>query len=83
HGERMQPGEIIANVFAAGLVSVLVAVVFLIFGNPLWPERHVRMVIIPPVHRMTTTAIKNAWPDLPDKIDLNVSRPRPATGERI
>ncbi|AGB47902.1 hypothetical protein Mesau_05598 [Mesorhizobium australicum WSM2073] len=35
----MQPGDIIANAFTAGLVIVLVAVVFLIFGAPLWPER--------------------------------------------
>ncbi|MCF6127954.1 hypothetical protein EN904_28775 [Mesorhizobium sp. M7A.F.Ca.CA.001.07.2.1] len=77
----MHPGEIIANAFAAGLVIILIAVFFLIFGKPLWPERHVRMVIIPPAHRMTT-AIKSAGPDLPNKIDLEVVRPRPTTNKR-
>ncbi|MBZ9776059.1 hypothetical protein [Mesorhizobium sp. CO1-1-8] len=77
----MQLGEIIANAFAAGLVIVLVAVTFLIFGAPLWPERNVRMVIIPSVHRMTTTAINKAGPDLPTKFDLTVVRPRPLTSE--
>ncbi|MER8978475.1 MULTISPECIES: hypothetical protein [unclassified Mesorhizobium] len=77
----MQLGQIIANAFAAGLVAVLIAVAFLIFGKPLWPERNVRMVIIPPVHRMTTTAIHNTGPDLPTKFDLNIVRPRPLTNE--
>lgn len=72
----MQLGEIIANAFAAWLVIVLVAVVFLILGAPLWPERKVRMVIIPPSHRITTAAINKAGPNLPAKFDLSVVRPR-------
>ncbi|MCA0049264.1 hypothetical protein LB577_20295 [Mesorhizobium sp. B283B1A] len=77
----MQPGDIIANAFTAGLVIVLVAVVFLLFGAPLWPERNVRMVIIPPVHRMTTAAINKAELDLSTKFDLSIVRPRPLTDE--
>ncbi|RVA17471.1 hypothetical protein EN939_10225 [Mesorhizobium sp. M7A.F.Ca.CA.002.05.1.1] len=78
----MHPGEIIANAFAAGLVIILIAVFFLIFGKPLWPERHVRMVIIPPAHRMPTSAVNNTGPDLPTKFDLSIVRPRPLAKER-
>ncbi|RUX88393.1 hypothetical protein EN904_03000 [Mesorhizobium sp. M7A.F.Ca.CA.001.07.2.1] len=78
----MRLGHIIANAFAAGLIIVLVAGVFLLFGKPLWPERHVRMVIIPPAHRMPTSAVNNTGPDLPTKFDLSIVRPRPLAKER-
>ncbi|AGB47903.1 hypothetical protein Mesau_05599 [Mesorhizobium australicum WSM2073] len=39
------------------------------------------MIIIPPVHRMTTAAINKAEPDLSTKFDLSIVRPRPLTDE--
>ena len=75
----MEPGEVIANAFAAGFVICLVAVVFLLFGKPLRAERHVRMVIFPPAHEMTTAAIKTSAPELPADFDLSKAAPRPPT----
>ena len=75
----MQLGEVIANAFGAGFVICLVAVLFLVFGKPLWTERQVRMVIFPPVHKMATAAIKTSAPELPTNFDLSRAAPRPST----
>jgi hypothetical protein len=70
-GGWMLPGEIIANAFATFLLICAIAVSFFLFGKPLWPEPHARMVVIVPVDRMTTTAIENTQVHLPAKFDLS------------
>ncbi|ESY67385.1 hypothetical protein X743_27305 [Mesorhizobium sp. LNHC252B00] len=73
----MLPGEIIANTFATLLLICVVTVVLFLFGKPLWPEQQVRMVIIVPVDRTTTTAIANTQVQLPRNFDLSKAMPKP------
>lgn len=55
----MQPGEIIANTFAAVLVVCGLAIIFLVAGRPLFPRRQARMVLMMPadltLHEATKT----------------------------
>ncbi|TIU48786.1 MAG: polymerase [Mesorhizobium sp.] len=75
----MQLGEIIANTLAIFLLVCFLASTFFLFGKPLWPEQHARMVIIVPVD-MTTTAStgRNGTPVLPATFDASIARPRPS-----
>ncbi|TJX32889.1 MAG: polymerase, partial [Mesorhizobium sp.] len=52
----MQLGEIIANTLAVFLLVCFLASTFFLFGKPLWPEQHARMVIIVPVDMSTTAS---------------------------
>jgi hypothetical protein len=70
-------GEIIANTFAALLAICLVAASIFLFGKPLWPERHARMVIILPVDMKTTSAVKSTQPNLPAYFEVSKALPRP------
>jgi hypothetical protein len=54
-----------------------IAVSFFLFGKPLWPERHARMVIIVPVDMKTTSAINRLQPNLPPNFDVSIAPPRP------
>ncbi|ESY62241.1 hypothetical protein X742_33635 [Mesorhizobium sp. LNHC232B00] len=42
----MQFGEIVANLCATVFLLSLAAIVFLLFGKPIWPERMGLMVIV-------------------------------------
>ncbi|MBZ9706393.1 polymerase [Mesorhizobium sp. ESP7-2] len=75
----MQLGEIIANILAILLLVCFLAGTFVLFGKPLWPEQHVRMVIIPPVDTMSTASTgRNDTPVLPGTFDTNLAHPRPS-----
>ncbi|MEI9411782.1 polymerase [Mesorhizobium sp. Cs1299R1N1] len=75
----MQLGEIIANTLAVLLLVCFLASTFFLFGKPLWPEQHARMVIIPAVDRMTTASTApNGTPVLPDTFDTSLAHPRPS-----
>jgi hypothetical protein len=75
----MQPGRIIANLFATLFLAALVAGVFLVFGRPLWPERQAKMVILLPVDTMATGSLRKACiePCLPARFDLKLAPARP------
>ncbi|WP_217578113.1 polymerase [Mesorhizobium sp. GbtcB19] len=75
----MQPGRIIANLFATLLLVALVAAVFLVFGGPLWPQRHARMAILLPIDTMATGSVRRACvePCLPARFDLKLAPARP------
>ncbi|MER9328544.1 polymerase [Mesorhizobium sp. M0488] len=73
----MRLGEIIVNTCATLLLMSIVAILFLLFGEPLWPERTARMVIILPVDRSTTAAIKNTHQPLPASFDVSIVPARP------
>ncbi|MER9298573.1 polymerase [Mesorhizobium sp. M0621] len=73
----MLPGEIIANTLATLLLICVMAGVFFLFGKPLWPEQHVKMVIIVPVDRMTTAATENTQVHLPANFDLSKATAKP------
>lgn len=75
----MQPGRMIANLFAALLVAGLVGAVFLAFGRPLWPVREARMVILLPPDSMATGSVRRACvePCLPARFDLKLAPARP------
>ncbi len=75
----MQPGKIIANVFAALLLADLVGAIFLVFGRPLWPVREARMVILLPIDTMATGSVRKASvePCLPGRFDLKLAPQRP------
>lgn len=75
----MLPGEVIANTCATLLLICVIAILFFLFGRPLWPEQHVQMVIIPPVDPITTTALKNPHPELPANFDVRRAPPRPVS----
>ncbi|MBZ9857815.1 polymerase [Mesorhizobium sp. CA13] len=76
----MQLGEIIANTFAVLLLICFLAIVFFLFGKPLWPDHYARMSIILPVDAMTTASVRRAaaHPHLPDTFDMAQARPRPS-----
>jgi hypothetical protein len=73
----MQFGGIIANVCATVLLLSVLAIVFLLFGKPIWPERTARMVIVLPVDAMKTAAIKTTHLKLPANVDVKLAQPRP------
>ncbi|MDX8483218.1 polymerase [Mesorhizobium sp. VK24D] len=75
----MQPGEIIANAFAALLLAVLIAGIFLVFGRPLWPERRAGMEVLIPVDPATTGSVRRTClePCLPPRFDLKRASARP------
>ncbi|MER9298575.1 polymerase [Mesorhizobium sp. M0621] len=73
-------GEIIANTFATLLLICVITVVFFLSGKPLWPERHVRMVITVPVDSMNTAATENAQVRLPANFDLSKASPAAMAG---
>lgn len=75
----MQPGNMIANLFAALLVAGLVGVVFLLFGKPLWPQRQAQMVILLPIDTIATGSVRGACvePCLPARFDLKLAPVRP------
>jgi ABC-type siderophore export system fused ATPase/permease subunit len=74
----MQFGEFIANMFATVLLLGLLAIVFFLFGKPLWPERTARMVIILPVDAIRTAAINTTHLDLPPNFNVGLVQPRPS-----
>jgi len=76
----MQPGEIIANTFAALLLAALVTGIFLLFGRPLWPVHEAQMVILPPVEPAPTGSVRKDCfePCLPSRFDLKRAPPRPS-----
>ncbi|MDX8454684.1 polymerase [Mesorhizobium sp. VK9D] len=75
----MQPGKMIANLFATLLLAGLVGGVFFVFGRPLWPERGARMVILLPVDPIATGSLRKAClePCLPARFDLGLAPARP------
>ncbi|MBZ9986644.1 polymerase [Mesorhizobium sp. BH1-1-5] len=75
----MLPGRIIANLFATLFLAAFVASVFFVFGRPLWPERHAKMVILLPVDTMATGSLRKACiePCLPARFDLRLAPARP------
>ncbi|RAZ86967.1 polymerase [Mesorhizobium hawassense] len=80
----MQPGRIIANLFATLLLAGLVAGAFIVFGRPLWPERRPRMVILLPIDTMATGSVRKACvePCLPARFDLKRAPARPRARPR-
>lgn len=75
----MQPGEMIANLFATLLLGALIGGVFLVFGRPLWPERHAQMVILLPIDTIATGSVRKTClePCLPARFDLRLAPARP------
>ncbi|MBZ9821331.1 hypothetical protein [Mesorhizobium sp. CA4] len=75
----MQPGKSIANLFAALLFAGLVCGVFLLFGKPLWPQRHAQMVVPLPIDTTATGSVRKACvePCLPVRFDLKLAPFRP------
>lgn len=75
----MQPGKIIANLFATLLFAGLVGGVFLLFGRPLWPQRQAQMVILLPIDTIATGSVRGACvePCLPVRFDLKLAPVRP------
>ncbi|TGV90180.1 polymerase [Mesorhizobium sp. M2D.F.Ca.ET.145.01.1.1] len=75
----MQLGDIIANTLVILLLVCFLASTFFLFGKPLWPEQHARMVIIVPVDTMTTSSTgRGGAPVLPGTFDTSIARPRPS-----
>ncbi|MBZ9743542.1 MULTISPECIES: polymerase [unclassified Mesorhizobium] len=75
----MQLGEIVANTLAILLLVCFLASTFFLFGKPLWPEQHARMVIIVPVDTMTTASTgRGDTPVLPATFDASLAHPRPS-----
>ncbi|MGX5800631.1 polymerase [Bradyrhizobium sp. Arg314] len=75
----MQPGKMIANLFATLLLAGLVGGVFFVFGRPLWPEREARMVIVLRIDPIATGSVRKAClePCLPARFDLRLAPARP------
>ncbi|TIQ37205.1 MAG: polymerase [Mesorhizobium sp.] len=74
----MQLGELIANLFAAMLLMCVLAIVFFLFGKPLWQQQDAKMVIVLPPDAVTTGSVKAPpHPSLPDTIDAGLVQPRP------
>ncbi|AZO15482.1 polymerase [Mesorhizobium sp. M2A.F.Ca.ET.043.05.1.1] len=75
----MQPGNTIANLIAALLLALMIGGVFLLFGRPLWPQRHARMIVLLPIDTMTTGSVRKACvePCLPARFDLKLAPARP------
>ncbi len=75
----VQPGKMIANLFAALLLAGIVCGVFFVFGRPLWPERGARMAILLPVDTIATGSARRAClePCLPARFDLRLAPARP------
>ena len=75
----MQPGRMIANLFAALLLAVLIGGAFLLFGRPPWPQRHARMIVLLPIDTMATGSVRKACiePCLPARFDLKLAPARP------
>jgi|GEM_PF-5070426 len=76
----MQPGRMIANLFAMLLVAGMVGAAFLVFGRPLWPVREARMVILLPIDAIATGSLRKGCvaPCLPDRFDLRRAPARPS-----
>jgi len=75
----VQPGKLIANLFAMLLLASLIGGVFLVFGRPLRPERGARMVILLPIDTIATGSVRKACldPCLPVRFDLKLAPARP------
>jgi len=74
----MQFSEIIANLFAALLLTCLLAIVFSLAGRPLWPEQEAKMTVLLPWDVMTTASVRApTHPHLPDTFDTRLLQPRP------
>ncbi|WP_246672389.1 hypothetical protein [Mesorhizobium sp. B3-1-6] len=80
----VQPGNVIANLFAALLLAGLIGGVFLLFGRPLWPQRHAQMVVLLPIDTMATRSVRKACaePCLPARFDLKLAPVRPSAERR-
>ncbi|TPL95951.1 polymerase [Mesorhizobium sp. B2-3-10] len=75
----MRLGEIIANTLAILLLVCFLASTFFLFGKPLWPEQHARMIIIVPVDAMATASTSRSGPPaLPGTFDTGLAHPRPS-----
>ncbi|ESY89874.1 polymerase [Mesorhizobium australicum] len=75
----MQLGEIIANTLAILLLVCFLASTFFLFGKPLWPEQHARMIIIVPVDAMATASTsRGGSPVLPGTFQTGLAHPRPS-----
>ncbi|MDG4877031.1 hypothetical protein P9273_18210 [Mesorhizobium sp. WSM4935] len=55
----------IANLFAALLLAVLIGGVFLLFGRSLWPQRDAEMVILLPIDATATGSVRRACRAVP------------------
>ncbi|RWB66168.1 MAG: hypothetical protein EOQ50_32810 [Mesorhizobium sp.] len=75
----VQPGNMIANLFAALLLAVLIGGAFLLFGRPLWPQRDAQMLVLFPIDSMVTGSVRRACvePCLPARFDLKLAPARP------
>ena len=78
----MQPGKIIADIFAFLLLATLLCGIFLLFGRPLWPVREAKMVILLPHDPNITGSLTGNClkPCLPHQFDLRLAPPRPEEG---
>ncbi len=78
----MQPGKIIADIFAFLLLATVLVGIFLLFGRPLFPHREARMVIPLPHDRTITGSIGGSClePCLPNHFNLRLAPARPRPG---
>lgn len=66
----MRWGEMVANAFAAIFMICGLALIFLVAGRPLFPRRQVRVVVLVPAKRETTSSIAARRQQLPAVFDL-------------
>ncbi|RWB67669.1 MAG: polymerase [Mesorhizobium sp.] len=73
----MQLGQVIANFFAALLLPCILSVVFLLAGEPLWPEDDKARMVILSQPDATASIKAPTHPHLPDSVDIRLVHPRP------
>src|SRR4051812_26083200 len=76
----MQIGELLANVLTALLLPAVVCCTLFLFGKPLWPQRHARMVLISNADAVITASSRTTCDSaicLPETFDLSIFASRP------
>jgi hypothetical protein len=76
----MRYGEMFANLAALLLLALTVGSIFLLFGEPLWPQRHANMVRVSELDAVTTASTRKICdpvPCLPDTFDPETLPSRP------
>jgi hypothetical protein len=76
----MRYGEMFANLAALLLLALTVGSIFLLFGEPLWPQRHANMVRVSELDAVTTASTRKICdpvPCLPDTFDPDTLPSRP------
>jgi hypothetical protein len=69
--------EIFTDVLTALILASFVCGIFLLFGNPLFPPRYAKMVLLPGLDAMTTASSRmesSATLSLPDSVDFQVQK---------